>query len=168
MQLQDFKATFLREVATLGRELDLYPDEASVWKELPGLPNSTGTLILHLAGNLQHFIGATLGQSGYVRNRDLEFSARDISRETLKAHLEQAQQAIIMTFSKLDEERLEQPFPELKRDVQLTTRQMLFHLLTHLAYHLGQLDYHRRVVTGSNVSANAVALTELHLLLQKK
>ncbi|MGL4608861.1 MAG: hypothetical protein ACRCYY_04120 [Trueperaceae bacterium] len=80
MILDDFKRTFLREVATLERELDLYPDEASVWKELPGLPNSAGTLFLHLAGNLQHFLGATLGQTGYVRDRDAEFASRGIAR----------------------------------------------------------------------------------------
>jgi uncharacterized damage-inducible protein DinB len=161
MQLQDFKATFLREVAALGRELDLYPDESSVWKELPGLPNSAGTLVLHLAGNLQHFLGATLGGTGYARDREAEFTNRGVPRKTIKKELEQTRQAVITTFSKLTEEKLKEPFPALKHDLQLSTQQMLFHLLSHLAYHLGQIDYHRRAVTGDATSAHTLPLAEL-------
>jgi Protein of unknown function (DUF1572) len=168
MQLDDLKALFLREISTLERELDLYPDRASIWKDLPGLPNSTGTLVLHLAGNLQHFIGTTLGQTGYVRNRDLEFSARDLSKEHLKAELEQARQAILSTFPKLTQTQLEEPFLGFKPELKLTVRQTLLHLQAHLAYHLGQIDYHRRIVTGNNTSANAVALTDLNLLVSKQ
>jgi uncharacterized damage-inducible protein DinB len=161
MQLQDFKATFLREVAALGRELDLYPGETSLWKELPGLPNSAGTLFLHLAGNLQHFLGATLGRTGYVRDREAEFTNRGVPRETIKKELEQARQAILTTFSKLDESMLGELFPARKQGMELSTQQMLFHLLSHLAYHLGQIDYHRRAVTGDASSANTLPLAEL-------
>ncbi|WP_019588825.1 hypothetical protein [Deinococcus apachensis] len=67
MLLQDLRKLYLREISTLERELDLYPDEASIWSEPPGLPNSAGTLFLHLTGSLQHFFGAVLGKTGYVR-----------------------------------------------------------------------------------------------------
>jgi uncharacterized damage-inducible protein DinB len=161
MILDDFKRTFLREVAPLGRELDLYPDEESLWKELPGLPNSAGTLFLHLAGNLQHFLGATLGQTGYVRDRDAEFASRDVPRETIRKELRATRQAILTTFSKLDESALDQLFPARKQGMELSTQQMLFHLLSHLAYHLGQIDYHRRAVAGDTTSANTLPLAEL-------
>jgi uncharacterized damage-inducible protein DinB len=161
MILDDFKRTFLREVATLRRELDLYPDEESIWKELPGLPNSAGTLFLHLAGNLQHFLGATLGQTGYVRDREAEFGNRGVAREAIEKELRATRQAILTTFSNLDESVLEQLFPARKQGMELSTQQMLFHLLSHLAYHLGQIDYHRRAVTGDETSANTLPLAEL-------
>ena len=72
-----------RELRTLRRELEAYPDERQLWQEVPGLPNSAGTLALHLTGNLQHYIGACWGGTGYVRNRDAEFGQRDVPRSEL-------------------------------------------------------------------------------------
>jgi uncharacterized damage-inducible protein DinB len=161
MLLNNLKILFLREISTLERELNLYPDDATVWKELPGLPNSTGTLILHLAGNLQHFIGATLGNTGYLRNREAEFSNRDIPRTKLKDELTNTTHAVNATFATLSENQLEEVYPLSINGVQLTTALTLLHLSNHLAYHLGQIDYHRRAVTGDKVSANAVVIAEL-------
>jgi hypothetical protein len=83
-----------RDLRTLRRELEAYPDERQIWQAVPGLPNSAGTLALHLAGNLQHYIGARLGGAGYVRNRDAEFSRRDVPRAELLAEIERARTAI--------------------------------------------------------------------------
>ncbi len=161
MLLEDLKAIYLREVATLQRELDLYPDEASVWKELPGLPNSAGNLILHLAGSLQHFFGAMLGDTGYVRDRDAEFTKRAVSRTDLRKELEAARAGVNAGFANVTEARLRQPFPAKFADTELSTQLTLLQFLSHLAYHLGQLDYHRRVVTGNSASANAVTASDL-------
>lgn len=155
--LRDLEMLYLREVATLERELDLYPDDKSVWKELPGLPNSGGTLFLHLSGSLQHFFGAVLGKSGYVRDRAAEFSKRDVPRSEIKQELSRAEQGVRAGFANLTEERLEQVFPAQYADVEVSTRLTLLQFLSHLAYHLGQIDYHRRVVTGDSVSANAIS-----------
>ena len=161
MLTQHLKALFLREVRTLERELKLYPDETSVWQHVPGLPNSAGNLVLHLCGNLQHFIGATLGQSGYIRNREAEFASRDISRVFLKEEITKTQEALKDTFSKLSETDLDKTYPLPINGVQLSTTLTLLHLSNHLAYHLGQIDYHRRMVTGNNTSANALAVAGL-------
>jgi Protein of unknown function (DUF1572) len=161
MLLENLQTIYLREVATLERELDLYPDDASVWKELPGLPNSAGSLILHVAGSLQHFFGATLGNTGYVRDREAEFTKRGVSRSELKKELEAAKAGVLAGFANLTEDRLGQPFPAKFTDKELSTQLTLLQFLSHLAYHLGQLDYHRRVVTGNSASANAVAAPEL-------
>jgi Protein of unknown function (DUF1572) len=161
MLLENLETIYLREVATLHRELGLYPDDASVWKELPGLPNSAGTLILHLAGNLQHFFGATLGKTGYVRNRDAEFTKRDIPRSELKKELEAANAGVNAGFANLTEAKLSQPFPAKFTDTEFSTQLTLLQFLSHLAYHLGQIDYHRRVVTGDSASANAIAAPDL-------
>lgn len=157
MFLDELKGFFLRDIAGLERELALYPDDSSVWRELAGLPNSGGTLILHLSGGLQHFFGMVLGHTSYVRNRNAEFSRRDVPRTELRKELEAAKQGVLAAFAQLTEERLEQPFPARITDVELSTRLTLLQLVTHVAYHLGQLDYHRRMVTGDPASADTLA-----------
>lgn len=161
MLLEDLKALYLREIATLERELDLYPDDASVWKELPGLPNPAGTLFLHLSGSLQYFFGAVLGGSGYVRDRAAEFSKRGVPRSEIRQELSRAKQGVEVGFANLTEDRLGQTFPVQYADAPLSIRLTLLQFSSHLAYHLGQIDYHRRVVTGNSVSANAIAASVL-------
>ncbi len=159
--LQELATLYLRELATLERELDLYPDERGIWKELPGLPNPAGTLFLHLAGSLQYFFGAVLGESGYVRDRAAEFSRRDASRNELKRELSRAGQAVRAAFANLSEDRLKEAFPVQFADAEFSIRLTLLQFLTHLVYHLGQIDYHRRAVTGDRASADAVAASDL-------
>lgn len=151
----------LRELRSLRRELELYPDERLLWALPPGFPNSAGTLALHLAGNLQHYIGALLGGTGYVRNRDAEFAQRDIPRETLYEQIAAAEEAIRSTLPGMDDDRLSQPFPEAIRDHFLETGDLLLQLTSHLAYHLGQVDYHRRAVTGDAQGVGALSAAEL-------
>lgn len=155
------EALLLREVAAVRRTVEAYPDEASIWAQRPGLPNAGGTLVLHLAGNLQHYLGAALGRSGYRRDRGAEFARRGVPRAELLAELEAAEAAIRRALAGLPDDRLDAPYPEPIAGRQLTTRVFLLHLASHLAYHLGQLDYHRRVVTGDPTSIGALAATEL-------
>lgn len=155
--LEDLEMLYLREVATLERELDLYPDDKSVWKELSGLPNPAGTLFLHLAGSLQYFFGAVLGKSGYVRDRAAEFSKRDVPRSEIRQELARARQGVKAGFANLTEAHLKQVFPVQYAGAEVLTQLTLLQFLTHLAYHLGQIDYHRRVVTGESTSAGAIS-----------
>ncbi len=159
--LEDFKVLYLREIFTLERELDLYPDDARVWKELSGLPNPAGNLLLHLSGGLQHFFGATLGSTGYQRNREAEFTKRNVSRNDLKQELSRARQSVIAAFENLTENSLTHVFPVQFANAPFSIRLTLLQFLGHLAYHLGQVDYHRRVVTGNSASANAIAASDL-------
>ncbi len=160
MLLNELKAFLLRDIASMERELELYPDDSSVWKNVAGLPNPAGNLILHVSGSLQHFFGATLGDTGYVRNRDAEFTNRDVPRSELRKELAGARQGVLAAFERLTEERLEQPFPVRITDTELSTRLTILQLVTHVAYHLGQLDYHRRMVTGNPASAGTIAAPE--------
>jgi hypothetical protein len=156
MLLEELKTFLLRDIAALERELELYPDDPSVWKNVAGLPNPAGNLILHLSGSLQHFFGATLGHTGYVRNRDAEFTRCDLPRSELRTELAVARQGVFAAFEQLTEQRLEQPFPVRITDGELSTRLTILQFITHLAYHLSQLDYHRRMVTGA-ASADTIA-----------
>lgn len=150
-----------RELHALARELEAYPDDASVWREVPGVTNTAGTLALHVAGNLQHYVGAVLGGTGYVRDRAAEFARRGATRAELLEGLRAAGAAVRATLARLGPDRLAEPFPEEVAGVRPPTDAMLIHLACHLAYHLGQVDYHRRVVTGSSLGVGALATKEL-------
>jgi hypothetical protein len=155
------RAILRRDLGTLRRELDLYADDAGPWRKVPGLANSGGTLALHLAGNLRHFVGARLGGSGYVRDRAAEFAERDVPRAKLIAQVDAAMHEADAALAALDPRRLLEEFPDPVAGVRLTTGDLLLHLLVHLTYHLGQLNAHRRVVSGDASSVGALAIPAL-------
>lgn len=151
----------LRELAALRRAVEAYPDEASLWRLPPTLPNAGGTLVLHVAGNLRHYVGAVLGGSGYRRDRDAEFARRDVPRAELLAELDAAYDVVAQTLGALPDEVLAERYAEPVGGRAVATGDWLVHLATHLAYHLGQLDYHRRVVTGDRRGIGAIAVAGL-------
>lgn len=160
-EIQVHARIFARDLAVLEREVSLYPDDAALWKEVSGQPTLGGNLALHLAGNLRHFIGAVLGGSGYVRHREAEFEQRGLSRDAILEEIRATRAEVAAALTKLDAARLREPFPEAIRGHQLSTRMVLSHLSTHLSFHLGQLDYHRRAATGDRTSANPGGFAEL-------
>ncbi len=148
MNVEYLRRVFVRDASALREELLAYPEEQQIWAMPPGVRNSAGTLALHLCGNLQHFVGALFGGTGYVRNRDAEFSRRDVTRAELVTECDAALSAIARGCAALTDEALAAPFPGGLAGAQLPTGLALLHMATHLAYHLGQIDYHRRLVTG--------------------
>jgi hypothetical protein len=159
--IPDLRIILLRDLETLAREVALYPDDASLWREVPGLPNAGGNLALHLCGNLRHFIGAALGATGYQRDRPAEFAARGLAREAVEAEIRTAAREVDATLAALEPSRLSDPFPLAFEGRHLRTDLFLAHLCGHLAFHLGQLDYHRRVATGNPQGAGALSLAAL-------
>lgn len=157
------QATLRRELGAVQRSVASYPDDASLWVLPNGVPNAGGTIVLHLAGNLQHFVGAMLGGTGFVRDRAAEFARRDGSRAELLGELAKTIAVVDRTLPTLSEESLSQPYPDKVGGEVLPIGVVLVHLATHLAYHLGQLDYHRRMVTGNSSGVGAVAANELRL-----
>lgn len=156
MTVQWLTLLYFRGLDDLEKELGLYPDDAAVWTTVPGVTNSAGTLTLHLCGNLQHFIGAKLGGSGYVRSREHEFAVRGVPRAELKAEIARTRQAVAATMAVLSEAALQEVSPDVPNGIRLPTGLFLMHLSTHLAHHIGQIGYLRRVVTGNPASAGAV------------
>ncbi|HJV21386.1 MAG TPA: DinB family protein [Holophagaceae bacterium] len=150
-----------RDLDTLIRELELYPDDAGLWMAVLGQPTAGGNLALHLAGNLRHFIGATLGGTGYVREREREFSSTGLTREAVIAEVRLAAADVDATLAALEPARVAEPYPLEIQGIRLGTEVVLLHLATHLAFHLGQVDYHRRSVTGDRTSAGPLALAPL-------
>lgn len=137
---------FQRDLRQLANEINLYTNEADLWIIRGEISNSAGNLCLHLAGNLNHFIGATLGNTGYVRDRPIEFAAKDVPREVLLEQIADVIQVVTNTLSTLSEADLQLDFPLEKRGAIVTTEHMLLHLYGHLSYHLGQINYHRRLI----------------------
>jgi uncharacterized damage-inducible protein DinB len=155
------RTVLVRDLEALKREITAYPTDADVWTVPPGTQNSAGTLALHLAGNLRHFIGARLGATGYVRDRPAEFSRRGVPRSELASEIDRAIIDVRETLQRLDADRLEDPFPDVVAGVRVTVCDFLTHLAAHTGYHLGQVDYHRRIVTGSGTTVGAMAVPEL-------
>jgi uncharacterized damage-inducible protein DinB len=150
-----------RELRAMSRAIEAYPDDASIWRAIPGQPNTGGTLALHAAGNVQHYFGAVLGGTGYKRDRDAEFARRDVPRAELLRGLDAAIAAVERTLPRVSDDTLVAPYPEQIAKRTMATDVFLVHLATHLAYHLGQLDYHRRAVTGNRSGVDAVSVREL-------
>ncbi len=144
--LESLQKLFSRDLDSLATEISLYPTEKSLWLLGGDIKNTAGNLCLHLCGNLQHFIGAVLGKSGYARNRDAEFADKHVPKEKLLAEIEATKKAVSETLRVLDASVLEKAYPIQVFGEPMTTEYFLIHLAGHLNYHKGQINYHRRLL----------------------
>jgi hypothetical protein len=136
---------FERDLDKLKAEIEQYTDEADLWKKAGAIPNSAGNLCQHLCGNLRHFIGGVLGESGYVRDRDAEFTREGVGRAALMGEIDATLTDVKTTLDGLTDEILASDYPiDVFGKGPFKTDWFLVHLATHLNYHLGQIDYHRR------------------------
>jgi uncharacterized damage-inducible protein DinB len=149
MLATELAALFARDLTRLIQELRAFPDTAAIWQTAPGVANAAGTITLHLEGSCRHFIGHHLGRIAYTRQRPLEFSARGVEQAELIARLEAVKDLVPRVIAGLSDAELDADFPEVVLDRPMPTRQWLIHLLGHLNYHLGQVDYLRRFTTGN-------------------
>jgi hypothetical protein len=156
--IRHIQLLLVRELKGFQREIQLFPNDDLVWATPPGVTNSAGNLALHVAGNLRYFVGATLGQLPYVRDREEEFGRRTGTRDELVAALEAAIVAVEQT---LAGGLFEGEYPERPGGYRLKTDLFLLHLCVHTSYHLGQAGYLRRVLTGDARTSGAVSLKEI-------
>ncbi len=129
------------------KEIELYESEADLWKVEEGITNSGGNLALHLIGNINHYIGATLGNTDYKRQRDLEFSAKNTSRAEIIEGLENTINVVKETVNNLSDEDFQKEYPEQFGGQTHETLSVIIRMLSHLNYHLGQINYHRRLLS---------------------
>jgi hypothetical protein len=146
MLIETLRTLFNRDLNRLRSEIEQYKNEADIWKIDGQIKNSAGNLCLHLVGNLNTYIGKKLGNTGYVRNRDLEFSLKDVPKKELIEKIDATVAMINQTFESLDEKTLSAEYPVLVFDEITSTEFLMVHLTTHLTYHLGQINYHRRLI----------------------
>ena len=140
------KELYTRDLIKLREEIEQFTNEADLWKTAEGVTNSAGNLCQHLTGNLQHFFGAVLGNTGYVRDRDAEFAAKGTTRADLLADIDAAEESVKETLEALSDDDLAGTYPIDVFGHPMTTAYFLVHLATHFNYHLGQINYHRRLL----------------------
>jgi uncharacterized damage-inducible protein DinB len=146
MLTQTLQKLYVRDLNKLKQELELYVNEAVIWKTDKQIANTAGNLCLHLVGNLNTYIGATLGKTGYIRNRDLEFSQKDVARKELIQKVEATIRMIEEVLPTVSEATIQQEYPIVVLAEKTSTEYFLVHLAAHLSYHLGQVNYHRRLL----------------------
>lgn len=146
MILDSLKSIFDRDIEKVKKELSLYQEEENIWKIKKNIKNSGGNLTLHLIGNLKHFIGAILGESGYIRNREAEFTDIHIPVQDMLRQLDEVKTVIHNTFARISSADLEKKYPVNVFGYEMNTMYFLMHLIAHLNYHLGQINYHRRLL----------------------
>lgn len=146
MTPEEFNKLFQRDLTKLGLELSAYSDEAKLWLIDKSIANSSGNLALHLFGNLRTFIGLDLGQFPYTRDRDREFAAKGVSRSELLEELEEVKTIVSGSLLGLTEERLKETSIQIFFGYEMTIGYFLIHLFGHFNYHLGQINYHRRLL----------------------
>jgi hypothetical protein len=146
MLTETLSTIFQRDLTKLYSEIDQYKNEEKLWITERSIANSAGNLCLHLVGNLKTYIGAELGGFAYLRNRDLEFSLKDIPKTELLAMVAETRTIVGETLSKLPVTTLQDEYPMLVFAEKTSTEYFLVHLAAHLSYHLGQINYHRRLL----------------------
>ena len=145
MLIETIKDLFQRDLNRLKREIELYKDESAMWQVSGDITNSGGNLALHLIGNLKTFIGAGLGGTDYIRQRDREFSAKGIERSIIIAEIEETIEIVNHGLSQVGDHNSDIDFPITIWDKPTDMMFTIFHLHSHLNYHLGQVNYHRRL-----------------------
>jgi hypothetical protein len=136
---------FQIELKKLEEEIIAVPED-KLWETTDGINNSCGNLCLHLCGNMQHYIGAILGKSGYVRNRDAEFSSKDIPKQKLIDEINRTKDAVANGLASLTSEDLQKIYPQNFLGKEVTVEYYIVYSFTHFDYHLGQMNYLRRLI----------------------
>jgi uncharacterized damage-inducible protein DinB len=137
---------FERDLNRLKQEINLFVENEDIWITPGSIKNSPGNLCLHICGNIKHFIGATLGNTGYVREREKEFSLKNVPKEELLKNVDETLDIVKITISNLNDEIFNSRFPIDVFEKEMTTEYFLIHLTTHLNYHFGQINYLRRLL----------------------
>ncbi len=143
---ETFGKLFDRELSKLKLEIESYSNEENLWLVSGEIINSGGNLVWHLVGNLNHFIGTLVGDTGYIRDRPLEFSIKNVSKAKLIESVESLNVLIQNTLYKMNDSVWKQEFPHQVFGYPMTYEYFFIHLLGHLNYHMGQLNYHRRLL----------------------
>lgn len=146
MLLKTLQSLFKRDLERLKQEIEQYKSEANIWIVDANISNTAGNLCLHLVGNLNTYIGAEFGKTGYIRDRDQEFAKKNVPQVELIQMVVETQKAVDAALSTLSEAQLEEDYPQDVFGGKMSTQFFLVHLVAHLSYHLGQINYHRRLL----------------------
>ena len=141
--LADF---YERDIRKLIEEINLFKQEDNLWRTAGTVKNSAGNLVLHLIGGTKYLIGTMLAKTEYVRNRDLEFTQKGVERKVLIAELEEVIEMVRNLLNGFSPGDMEADYPIVFDGARRSNTYLLVQLLAHLNYHLGQVNYLRRVL----------------------
>ncbi|HEX5228708.1 MAG TPA: DinB family protein [Bryobacteraceae bacterium] len=144
----DLALLFHRDLPRLLQQIEAFPDDEILWRTCPGVTNPAGNLVLHLEGNLREYIGRQLGGAAYNRKRDLEFSSKGPPKQDLTRRIAELRELIPGIVATLSSEQMQSAYPEVVLEAPLSTQAFLIHLHGHLNWHMGQIDYLRRTLSG--------------------
>ena len=144
--IYDVREILVRDLGFLATRVEKTPEHL-LWESMPGVTNPLGTLVMHLCGNLRHFIGQALGNDGYHRNREAEFARHPLSKQQLLDEIQITRESVFDVLDKL-------PFNDLSAEMPDTPPQhqgrtigfFLIQLCCHLSWHRGQADYLARIL----------------------
>ena len=146
MMIADLMAIYDRDITRLKYEIQAFRHEENLWRIAGQVKNTVGNLSLHLVGNLKTYIGKNLGNYDYARDREAEFYLKNVPQEQLLRQIEETQQVVVATLQKLNNNQLADTYPEETLGYKMTPGFFLIHLAAHLSYHLGQINYLRRIL----------------------
>jgi Protein of unknown function (DUF1572) len=146
MIIETLKTLFGSGLQKLKSEIEAYQNENRIWQVEKAISNSAGNLCLHVTGSLNTYIGAALAKTNYIRNRDLEFSLKGIPRAELIRRIEETMLVVEKGLNNLPPDQLKADFPVVIWDKATEMEYTLVHFIGHLNYHLGQINYHRRLL----------------------
>jgi hypothetical protein len=144
----DLADLYQRDLTRLQQQIEAFPTDESLWQVIPGISNPAGTLVLHLEGGLRHFIGYRLGNIAYQRKRAEEFTTKGLNKSELVSRTEALRRSVPTVIRSLSEQAMRQQYPEVILERPISTEGWLVSLFGHVSWHLGQIDYLRRTLTG--------------------
>ena len=146
MLIEALNELFKRDLLKLKNEIGFYKSETTLWEVENSIKNSSGNLCLHLIGNLNTYIGNGISNIGYVRDREFEFAGKSVSRAELHKQIDETIAVVDNALRSLSQEQLQDNFPMLIWEEETGMAFTLIHLHSHLNYHLGQINYHRKLL----------------------
>ncbi len=145
MNPETLSQLFARDFEKLESEIFAYTNDENLWIKESGINNSAGTLGLHIAGNLEHFFGSVINKSDYVRDREFEFNGR-VDKDELVSRIRSARRSVKETLDGMSSEDFQKTYPLQPFGFEMSTEYFFMHLYSHMSYHLGQINYHRRLL----------------------
>lgn len=136
---------YSRELDRFKNEILAFENDELPWKMADGLNITAGNICLSLCGSLQHNIGNMIGDSGYIRNKEAEQKAKNITRERLVEEIENAKGIVVNTLEEISKSDLLKIFPSKEFEEPITTEYFLIHQLSQLSFSIGQISILRNV-----------------------
>ncbi len=144
MTNDEIASLYERDIHKLIEEINSFKNEENLWVTCGTIKNSSGNIALHIIGGLNYLIGAILSHTGYIRNRDQEFTIKGVEKQLIIKQLHELADTVNKALIQLTQEQIESPFPIFFDKENASNHYVLMQLLLHLNYHLGQINYLRR------------------------